>query len=205
MPGVYDQDYINAINRAYAGSNLNISDLYEIYKDNTKEKANKIVDQMIAANKRSILKNNTPEEIRDVSLNVTDYKKLKNYKNKEAVARMIQHILITKKGTYPNNPTFGVGIEDYLFDLATGTMKMELENEINNQMSLWLTSEITKTNIQTKQEIQYLRSNDNNCITLAIFFTVYENNDKGNTDEYKINLFYTGNSTNRKVISEMDL
>ena len=84
-------------------------------------------------------------------------------------------------------------------------MKMELENEINNQMSLWLTSEITKANIQTKQEIQYLRSNDNNCITLAIFFTVYENNDKGNTDEYKINLFYTGNSTNRKVISEMDL
>jgi hypothetical protein len=125
--------------------------------------------------------------------------------NKEAVARMIQHILITKQGTYPNNPDFGVGIEDYLFELATTSVKAELQSVITTQMNKWLNNELGKTDITTKQEIQFLRSNNDAYVTLAIFFTVYDTNQNGNTDEYKVSLFYTGDSSNRKVISKMDL
>ena len=203
----FNQDYIDAINNMYKGRNLNPKDLYTMYHNSKDiDTTNKQIEQMVNAQNKAIMNNNTNTEIRDVSLNVTNFRKLKTYTNKEAIARMIQHIIITKQGTYPNNPTFGVGIEDYLFELATENLKNELENIITEQLNKWLNSDLkNKTNIETKQEIQFIRSENNNFITLAIFFTVYDTNEKGNTDEYKLSLFFTGDSSNRKIISQMDL
>jgi len=201
----FDQSYVDAVNRARLGDNLDINDLYTIYKNNPLEEANRIIESMVKAGKEAAMKNNTPTEYRDVSLNVTEFNKLQQVTGKEAVARTIQHILITKKGTYPNNPDFGVGIENYLFELATTSMRVELENEISTQMDKWLNHSIIATNIKTKQELQFLRSADGGYMTLAIFFTVYDTNYKGNSEEYKVTLFFTGDSSNRKVISEMEL
>lgn len=203
--GTYDQSYIDAINRARKGGELNVSDLYEIYKNNPIDEANRIIEQLVKAGKEAALKNNTPTEFRDVSLNVTEFKKLKQPTGKEAVARVIQHILITKKGTYPNNPDFGVGIEDYLFEFANNTTKYELEENINTQMEKWLNKSIIQSNINTKHQVEFLRSANGAYNTLAIFFTVFDTNEKGNSQEYKINLFFTGDTSNRKVISQMDL
>lgn len=205
----YNQDYIDMVNRMYKGRNLDFNDLYTAF-NNSKDLAStkKQIEQIVNAQDEAILANNTFTEIRDTSLNVTNFRKNKMYTGKEAVARMIQHILITKKGTYPNNPNFGVGIEDYLFELATPTLKSTLEEEITNQLNLWLNGELhEKTNIETSQEIQFVKGGPtNNYITLAIFFTVREDNrTNGNTNEYKLSLFYTGDSSNRKIISKMDL
>lgn len=201
----FSQDYIDAVNRARNGGELNVSDLYEIYRNNTTDEANRIIEQIVKAGKDALLKNNTPTEIRDITLNVSEFKKLKQITNKEAIARMIQHILITKKGTYPNNPDFGVGIEDYLFELTTLNVKSKLNEEIDSQLEKWLNSSINQSNINTNQKIEFLRSSDGAYMTLAIFFDVNDTNSKGNSEEYKITLFFTGDSTNRKVISSMDL
>jgi len=203
--GTYDQSYIDAVNRARKAGELNVSDLYEIYKNNPIDEANRIIERLVKAGKDALLKNNTPTEIRDVSLNVTEFKKLKQPTGKEAVARIIQHILITKKGTYPNNPDFGVGIEDYLFELANNATKYELEENISTQMEKWLNKSIIQSNINTKHKIEFLRSADGSYNTLAIFFTVYDNNANGNSEEYKVNMFFTGDTSSRKVISQMDL
>jgi phage baseplate assembly protein W len=201
----FDQSYIDAINRAYSNGHLNVSDVYEIYRQNSLDEANKKIQDMVKAGKEAVMKNNTPTEIRDVTLNVSEFKKLKSTNGKEAVARMIQNILVTKPGTYPNNPDFGVGIENYLFDLATQSLKSELNANITNQMTKWLNKDLINTNISTKQEIEFLRSSDNKYITVAIFFTVYDENPKGNSEEYKLSLFYTGDSSNNKIISKLDL
>lgn len=204
---IYDQDYINALNRSNRGKdlNLNMEELYDIYQKHPIDEANRIIEQLIKANKNNILNNNTPTEIRDVSLNITEFKKLKQPTGKEAIARMIQHILITKKGTYPNNPDFGVGIEDYLFELARSSTKNELEENINYQMDKWLTSSITTSDIAIKHSLEFLRTANGAYTTLGIFFTVYDKNQYGTVKEYKINLFFTGDSSNRTIISQMDL
>lgn len=190
-----------------AMKDVSTSDLYTIYQESTNiDRTNAQIEQMIKAQKESINNNELASTVvRDTSLNISDYRKNKMYTGKEAVARMIQHILITKKGTYPNNPNFGVGIEDYLFELVTPQLRAEIETSISDQMSRWLTSELTKTEIRTKNEVQFLRNGNETYVTMAIFFTVYDNNMNGNTDEFKFSLFYTGDPSNRKVISQMDI
>lgn len=200
----YDQSYINAINKAKQNKSLNVSDLYEIYRNNTIDEANRMIEQIIKSNKENVLNNNTPTEIRDVTLNVTNFNKIKQTTGKEAVARMIQHILVTKKGTYPNNPDFGVGVEDYLFDLATGRVKADLEAEISKQMDKWLNRSLVQSNIETTQKVEFLRSTDNTYLTLAVFFNITDNNGR-TVEKYDVNVFYTGDTTNRTVISEMTL
>lgn len=47
----------------------------------------------------------------------------------------IRNILFFRKGDYPDDPNFGVGIQDYLFEQGEETFKLALEQEIRRQIN----------------------------------------------------------------------
>lgn len=194
---------IDGFNRAHKGSNLNVSDLYEIYKTHDLSVANKIIDGIIGS-KNDVILNNEKLNLRDPTLNITDFKEIEFVKNRDAIARIIHHVLITNPGTYPNNPDFGVGIERFLFELTTEGFKASLESEINKQIAKWITKPIRDTDINIHTEINYLRSDNDAYITLALFFKVTEKSNNS-SDNYDINLYLTGNNDNKKVISKIEI
>lgn len=61
---------------------------------------------------------------------------LKNLDELTAVGRSINHILYTRRGEKLYNNGFGVGIQDYIFELnnfaITDTLKTSIENQIKN-------------------------------------------------------------------------
>lgn len=188
------------IYREFQGSNLDVFELYDYYKKNPNPSVEKLKKLADSTKKETL---NTPEtDLRkDITLNINDLNKLEFYEDRVALARMIQNILVTKKGTYPNNPTFGVGIEDYLFDFANNTTKSELSSSITEQLNLWLD---TKDDIHIEHNLQFVKTDNNAYTTLAIFFNVYSDTKSGDTELYKFTLFFTGDQKNRKIVSKLE-
>jgi len=205
MPNQLTDATMEAFNRAHKGKNLNVSDLYEIYKNNNTDVANNIIDQLIKNKNDAIKLNNQHQLMKDVTLNISDFKDLKMASNQEAIARMIHHVLITRPGTYPNNPDFGVGIERFLFELATNEFKSSLEALINKQISKWITDPIEDSDLNIESKINFLRSDNNEFITLALFFKVTDTNKNGNTASYDVNVYLTGNRTTKRTITKLDV
>lgn len=63
-------------------------------------------------------------------------KRVNNLDAKTAIFRSLNHILYTRKGEKLYNNDFGVGIQDYVFELnnftITDFLKTNIENQINN-------------------------------------------------------------------------
>lgn len=61
---------------------------------------------------------------------------LKNLDELTAIGRSINHILYTRRGEKLYNNDFGVGIQDYVFELnnftVTDSLKTSIENQVNN-------------------------------------------------------------------------
>lgn len=140
---------------------------------------------------------------KDITLNINNFKKLSYLYDREALARMIQNIIVTKKGTYPNNPDFGVGIENYMFELADGKTLSELTSNINEQLSKWVRNDY---NIQV--DGQYINSNNNQYKNLVLYFSIStEDNSNvfGEDNTELFALFLTNDLKNKKIISKLEL
>ena len=138
-----------------------------------------------------------------ITLNINNFKKLSYLNDREALARMIQNIIVTKKGTYPNNPDFGVGIENYMFELADGKTLSELTSNINEQLSKWVRNDY---NIQV--DGQYINSNNNQYKNLVLYFSIStEDNSNvfGEDNTELFALFLTNDLKNKKIISKLEL
>jgi phage baseplate assembly protein W len=63
-------------------------------------------------------------------------KELKNLDELAAIGRAVNHILYTRKGEKLYNAEFGVGIQDYLFEINNfvliDALKTNIENQIKN-------------------------------------------------------------------------
>lgn len=63
-------------------------------------------------------------------------KELKNLDELAAIGRSINHILYTRKGEKLYNSEFGVGLEDYIFEInnfaLTDALKTNIRNQIRN-------------------------------------------------------------------------
>ena len=53
----------------------------------------------------------------------------------ESIKDNIRSILFFRKGDYPDEPDFGVGLQDFLFDQQDETFKISLEQEVRRQLS----------------------------------------------------------------------
>ena len=141
---------------------------------------------------------------RDITLNINSFNKLDFWEDRESLARMLQHIVITKKGTYPNNPDFGVGIEDYMFEKADASTVNELTIKINEQINKWIDKD---DSIEIKVNVKYIKIPEKtHYVNLAVFFTVTRDDtlNPTNNDDYVLTLYLTEDVKNRKIISKID-
>ena len=55
--------------------------------------------------------------------------------NFNAIRDNLRNIIFFRKGDYPDNPDFGIGLQDYLFDPADEVMRLALGREISRQIA----------------------------------------------------------------------
>jgi phage baseplate assembly protein W len=75
---------------------------------------------------------------RDVTFNQGIYGKAAEYTDNSAIVLAIRNILLTRKGNFPFNPSFGMNIEKYQFDLLDNIQITEIKSELNKQIAEFL-------------------------------------------------------------------
>ena len=144
---------------------------------------------------------------KEVSLSVNNFNKEIFWEDREAISMIIKNIILTKPGTYPNNPDFGVGIEDYIFDFSTDNNLADIQFAINSQFEKWIK---LPENIYLSSKLKFSKTNTNGPFNnLVIFFTVTTNEnfqyDDDNFTDYTLTMYITGDTKNRKIITEMTI
>ena len=198
-----DQQDPFKIYREFKDYNLDVMDLYEFYQKYPSASP-EYLKKILESNKGKLTGVSEDKDIKhDITLNVNNFNKLDYVEDIVCIARMLQNILLTNPGTYPNNPTFGVGIEYYLFDFANEKTKSELTSKIVDQINTWLN---TDQNMIITPNIKFVKTDNNTYTTLAIMFNISKNSVKINKNqEYNFTIFFTGDNSNRKIISKIDL
>ena len=62
-------------------------------------------------------------------------RKVNNLDAKSAIFRSLNHILFTRKGERLYNNSFGVGIQDYIFEINNFVLQDNIKTEIKTQIS----------------------------------------------------------------------
>lgn len=114
--------------------------------------------------------------------------------NKIALAQTIQNLFFFRKGNFPNQPLLGIGIEDYLFELASEKTLNKLESEISNQINMFIPSGYIVTFEmdvkETPNQIKYL----------SIEFTITDYDDQQQTS---FSLIFGRNRKTKNMISRL--
>lgn len=113
--------------------------------------------------------------------------------DKFACAQCIQNLLITEKGTYPNQPLLGVGIENYLFEFCTETEISKLETEIKSQIN---------TFIDTSYDVEFeiYKSTEGGVTVLRLDFSITDNLEESET---VFSLIFGKSQKTQKTISKL--
>lgn len=91
----------------------------------------------------------------------------------QAVSNYI-NLLLTRKGERFMQPEFGIGIQYYLFEQNTQSLRLMLESEIKRQSAFWLPY-ITNHNIDVRERAKIPGLTDTeNAIQIVITFSVTE-------------------------------
>lgn len=77
---------------------------------------------------------------RDFTLDQGQYGRAPEYTDSSAIILAIRNILLTRKGNYPFNPSFGMDIERYQFDLLDDVQISEIKNELFRQIATYMPS-----------------------------------------------------------------
>jgi phage baseplate assembly protein W len=115
-------------------------------------------------------------------------------KDKEALAQCIQNIIFMEKGTDPNQPELGVGIENYLFEKATEETLENLKLDIIKQVEQFIPNmNKVDVEVETKKTDKY--------VSLLIAISIATNSSF--QDETLVALVVGKSSTTDKVISQL--
>jgi phage baseplate assembly protein W len=77
---------------------------------------------------------------RDFTLDQGQYGRAAEYTDSSAIILGIRNILLSRKGNFPFNPSFGMDIERYQFDLLDDVQVAEIKNELFRQISTYMPS-----------------------------------------------------------------
>jgi len=77
-------------------------------------------------------------QYRDFTFNQGVYGKAAEYTDTSAVILAIKNILLTRKGNFPFNPSFGMDIEKYQFDLLDNVTVDNMRSELLSQIATFL-------------------------------------------------------------------
>lgn len=110
----------------------------------------------------------------ELILDSNNFHQMETREDKVALAQVIQNLLFTEKGTYPNQPSLGVGIENYLFELADNGTLVNLKDEIKRQIEMFCPTEYLVDNDVKKQTV-------NGNTVLLLTFTIRDLDKKTDT------------------------
>lgn len=135
------------------------------------------------------------EELKEECLwEFNNFRQPSTVNNLQSIATMIKSLLFLEKGTYPDCPEMGVGIQNYLFDSLDDAKISEIYSEINDQITKYLPT-IYIQNIIVKNF-----NNDSLRKTIGIGFEVSSSADKG-TDQFFLTLQELPDS--REIVSQI--
>jgi phage baseplate assembly protein W len=75
---------------------------------------------------------------RDFIMNQSSFNKAEEYTDNSAVVLAIRNILLTRRGNFPFNPSLGMNIEKYQFDLLDQQQIDTIRNELSQQISKYI-------------------------------------------------------------------
>ena len=92
-----------------------------------------------------------------------------NYTTKEAIKNNLINYLLTNPGERPLNPTFGGGLRAFIFEQITTNNLDFLKERISSNIKTYFSN----VNIN---ELEILRQEDNNSITVSLTYNVTNTN-----------------------------
>lgn len=143
-------------------------------------------------------------------LDIDEYTKPAHREELNSLAQIIQNLIVIEKGTYPNDPDFGVGIGNYIFEL----MDNETISEISGEIEAQITKYIFYGEISIDVDVRPIKLPIGNTSTLKISIDIhssdidrtrnYFQSDGEDEDEVvRLDFALTGNSENKKVVSKL--
>lgn len=115
----------------------------------------------------------------------------------EALAQVLQNIMIYEPGTFPNQPELGVGIENYQFEFLDDKTMSDLKSSIDNQINKFIPSDIK---VEPKVE-SLLNELGKKILVVSFMITGLEDSNRPS----EINMFFGKDKTNKKIISKIIL
>lgn len=77
-------------------------------------------------------------EYTDFQLQQGEYGKAEEYIDSDAVVLAIRNILLSRPGNFPFNPSIGMNIKKYQFDLLDDQTISSIESELNRQIGQYI-------------------------------------------------------------------
>jgi phage baseplate assembly protein W len=125
-------------------------------------------------------------------LEIDEFNQTKSTEGLLALAKLIQNLILTEPGTYPNNPDLGIGISNYKFEFLDDSTINLIRSRIDSQISKF----IPESQID---EILIQKANDS-ANTLGIMFTLQEPIDDENAFIVVLNQSNSSSETFSKII-----
>ena len=140
---------------------------------------------------------------KELLLEIDEYTQPAHRDELVALAQTIQNLIIIEKGTYPNDPNFGVGIGRYIFELMDEQTVSEIRTEIERQVNKYIFHDKVAVAISlTPVKLPIQNSN-----TLKISVSIYPNERAFVTmdpeERIVLDLAFSGNSKNNKIVSRL--
>lgn len=79
-------------------------------------------------------------EYTDFQLEVGEYGKSKEFVDDDAIILAIRNLLLSRPGNFPFNPSVGINIKKYQFELLDDETISDIQSEINRQIALYIPS-----------------------------------------------------------------
>lgn len=79
-------------------------------------------------------------EYTDYQLEVGEYGKSKEFGDDDAVILAIRNLLLSRPGNFPFNPSIGINIKKYQFDLLDEETISDIKSEIDRQIAQYIPS-----------------------------------------------------------------
>lgn len=125
-------------------------------------------------------------------------------KSLEALAQVIQNIIVFHKGNFPNDPGLGVGISDYMFELSDDQTLRDIEQNINAQISRYIAHAGSLVNV----DVSMYKSNNlkaqKGINTLIVSIRIQPTNNTDYIDkEIELNYAISLNTRNKRFVSKL--
>jgi len=74
----------------------------------------------------------------DFALESSDYSRAVEYADSNAIILAIRNIILSRPGNFPFNPSVGLNIKKYKFDILDSNLVFEIQSELDRQISAYI-------------------------------------------------------------------